>query len=672
MFKQSMQFVRKERFVFIALGCFLIAFFILSVFSYPIPHAFEEFYFGRMAGRVSQGIATDEGYVYQQVGEVASSSDLAHAIQADDFLATLSLLQQEQKARGLDAFTATDANGVVITRTQVVSDRGDYIFQTTPYGQALAAGKSIVSIEKGTNLPLLIIAGFPVDASGTMVGAVFGGYSVDNAYAHSFRGRYLNGSNNLIFYSKTAGMVGTTFESPTTTALLAAYFNTGSDWIEKGLSDREVMIEDRSYFVKNIPFKGIDGSVGGVLVLYPDYRIPAAVGFALPAALLFLLILYYFHVRSADRRRIVIENVLLGTLTAAVFVIAFFDSYLVLAYRSMVIAKPPYLIYNSTLGLAPDSGLLDRSVEHQIAVTVETGGEAVNAAQVNLTYDPTKLQVTGIETANSFCEPDMFIQKDIDNHAGEVQVACVTTPPGLSGNGTVFDLDVQGLANGPATLHFASGTAVLAEDGLGTNVLRLSTDGSYTFADERQPVVVNGIASVLAFSPTHPDSARWYNDPNLLMTWTGPAGEEYHYAIDQSPTAASLAGASTTASESVALDGLADGVWYFHIAADMNGVLGPISDYKVMIDTGPPTPPDIEASQTTIPAGQVVRLAFTSEDALSGLANNYYVKFDDGIFLPTASPLYIALPEGEHTVTVRAFDNAGNYADNSVTIDVTQ
>jgi hypothetical protein len=265
----------------------------------------------------------------------------------------------------------------------------------------------------------------------------------------------------------------------------------------------------------------------------------------------------------------------------------------------------------------------------------------------------------------------MFIQKSIDNQTGEVQAACVTIPPGLSGNGTVFDLDVQGLENGPATLHFASGTVVLAEDGLGTDVLRLSTDGSYTFADERSPVVMNGIASVLAFSPTHPNAARWYNDPNVLMTWIGTAGERYQYEIDQSPAISSLAGASSTASDSVALDGLADGVWYFHIAAAVNGALGPISDYKIMIDTAPPAPPDIKASQTTISAGQVVRLTFTSEDTLSGLANNYYVKFDDGIFLPTASPLYISLPEGEHTITVRAFDNAGNYTDNSVMIDVT-
>jgi len=671
-FGRFVSFVRKEKLCFTALAFFLVALPVVSFLSYPIPHALLAAYFGKLDEKVTQGVVADEQYVFGQVGAIADSPDLTRLIQAGDVPGLTAVLESEQATRGLTALSATDANGVVFARTQATSRRGDYVFQTTVYGQKVCAGGTTVSVERGTALPLLVIAGFPVDASGTMVGAVFGGYSIDDTYAHAFRERYLSGNTNLIFYSRTDGVVGTTFDDPGTKALLAAYFSTGSDWVARGQSDQNVVIEGRSYFVENVALPGCEGSAGGVLVLYPDHHILAAMAFAFFATLVFFLIIFYFHTRWSGKKRRTVEYCVLLVLSFVIFATTFAESAFILYRQSIVVEKPPYLIYNSTLSLDPDYGIFDRSVEQRIAVKVSTGGEAINAAQINLAYDPAKLRVVDIATDDSFCSPSMFLQKEIDNQKGEVQVACATPTPGLSGDGIVIDLDVQALQEGEATLDFASGTAILANDGLGTDVLRLATNASYHFVDERHPVVKNGIASVLAFSPTHPNSARWYNDPNVLMTWSPADGEQFLYAIDQTSTVTTLAGASTTDVNSIMLNDLSGGVWYFHIAAEKNGLIGPISDYKVMIDTTPPATPVIQASETTVPAGQIVRLAFESSAGPSGLLNNYYVKFDSGVFLPTASPLFIALPEGSHTVTIRAFDEAGNFTDGSIMINVTK
>jgi hypothetical protein len=88
-----------------------------------------------------------------------------------------------------------------------------------------------------------------------------------------------------------------------------------------------------------------------------------------------------------------------------------------------------------------------------------------------------------------------------------------------------------------------------------------------------------------------------------------------------------------------------------------------------MIDMTPPDAPKILTSETDVPAGQVVRVEFSSKDGLSGLQKNFYVKFNGGLFLPVSSPLIIAYPKGHHTIIVRAFDIAGNYSDGSIPIN---
>ncbi len=665
-------FVGRERFSWIVLTLFIVALSVMALFSYPILRALESAYFGSKTGEILNGIADDEHYVYGRMEALAATPDFARFIRQDDLPNIASTIQEEGTATGLDAIVVTDANGVVLAREKAPTSVGDYIFQSTTYGQQLAEGNSTVSVEKGTDLPLIVIAGFPVKENGTMVGAVFGGYSIDDAYAHAFRGRYLSGNTDLIFYAKAAGVVGTTFEDPKTKALIDTYFNTGSDWIENAQTDQAVTIEGKSYFLKNIPLPGIDGSAGGVLVLYRNSNTRIGLIFSAIIALLFLLIVLSFHTLRVPRQGRRYEYLLLGIFSAVIFSVAFLEAELVLGRQQIIIQPPPYPIYNSTLSLVPDSGIFDLSSEQQIAVRVLTGGEAINAAQIDLSFDPSKLRVTDILTANSFCSPGMFLEKNIDNANGMVQVACGTPNPGLSGDGTVVTLVVQGLQPGDATIDFASGTEVLANDGLGTDVLRLATNADLRFMDERKPTMLNGMASVLPFSPTDPNGSRWYNQPDVLMLWKGVPGERYLYAVDNTPTIGSLAGASTTDGTSITLHGLTDGIWYFHMAPEENGAVGPIADYRIMIDITPPTPPVIRASQTAVSAGQVIRLSFESTSTPSPLASNYYVKFDNGAFLPTASPLYIALPAGVHTIVVRAFDQAGNYADSNITLNVSE
>ncbi len=91
-----------------------------------------------------------------------------------------------------------------------------------------------------------------------------------------------------------------------------------------------------------------------------------------------------------------------------------------------------------------------------------------------------------------------------------------------------------------------------------------------------------------------------------------------------------------------------------------------------MADATPPLPTLIRASHTRIWTGEVVRFEFEGKDEMSGLQSNYYVKIAESkLFLPVGPQLYTPFLEaGTHIVTVRTFDNAGNFEDNSIEIDV--
>jgi len=67
----------------------------------------------------------------------------------------------------------------------------------------------------------------------------------------------------------------------------------------------------------------------------------------------------------------------------------------------------------------------------------------------------------------------------------------------------------------------------------------------------------------------------------------------------------------------------------------------------------------------------MVRFDFTAEDELSGIQKGFYVKFDEGIFLPVAPPLYMPfLNLGKYFVVIRIFDKAGNFSDSMIEINV--
>lgn len=649
----------------------LVLFSVSLVFSQTIIHSFRPLIKNEIS-HTEKSLNQELEHVAEQTKQIAESGILNPYIEKRDILNILSFLNDEKKNRDLGIILATDKEGVALTRTEVVAVRGDNLFQTTFWGRALSQGIEVASIEKGRPLPLIMVAGQLIKKDGETIGSLFSGYSLDGEYAAKFKGRYLNKGTQLAFYTREEGIVGSTFQNQKTIQLLNAYFGIGSDLILENLPEltKEVQIDGKYYFVKNIVFPGIEESPGGVLIFCQSSHILQSLGFGTSVLLIFFLleILIYtaFFKNFITRKK---HNIILIISSLIIFIIATSVSFYKLDRDTINLKKPAYIIYNSVIKFEPETDVSNRLFEKRIAIKVLTGGEAINAAEVVVNYDPEAVEVLDIITINSFCRQDLFITKTIDNENGVVDIACVLPSPGFSEpNGIVAELLIQPLKSGQLSLRFGDETKILANDGLGTNVLRLAIDGSYNIVNYDDQQNIGGPLTV--FSYTHPNSERWYKRKNVYFSWSDIKGATYRYALNNIPDF--IPGEENITSEnSLSFDIDKDGIYYFHLLPQKDGDTGTIVHYKVMIDSTPPLPPIIQVSNNNIEPGGTVRFDFTGEDELSGIQKGFYVKFNEGVFLPVAPPVYMPfLSAGRYFVIIRVFDKAGNFNDAMVEIKV--
>ena len=662
---------KKEKALILAFALTLVLFFVSLFFSQEIIHSFNPLIKTEIS-HIEKSLDQELEYVAEQTKQIAESDILNPYIEKRDTLNILSFLNNEKKNRDLGVMLVTDKEGVTLARTEVVTVQGDNIFQTTFWGWALSQGIEVATIEKGRPLPLVMVAGQLIKKEGETIGSLFSGYSFDDKYAAKFKERYLNEGTHLAFYTKEEGIVGSTFKNQETIQLLNAYFGIGSDLIIENLLElkKEIQIDGKYYFVKNVIFPGIEESPGGVLIFCQSSHIFQSLGFGTSVLLIFLcleILIYIFFFKNFIIRRE--HSIILIISSLIIFLIATHVSFYKLDKDSIDLKKPAYIIYNSVIKFEPESDVLDRLFEKRIAIKILTGGEAINAVEVVANYDPKAVEVLDIITTNSFCRQDLFITKTIDNENGIVDIACGLPNPGFSKpNGIVAELLIQPLKSGQLSLRFGDETKVLANDGLGTNVLRLAIDGSYNIVSYDDQQNIGGPLTV--YSYTHPNSERWYKRKNVQFSWSDIKGATYRYALNNIPDF--IPGEENMTSEnSLSFDVDKDGIFYFHLLPEKDGNTGTIMHYKIMIDSTPPLIPIIQTSHKNIEPGEMVRFDFSGEDELSGIQKGFYVKFDDGIFLPVAPPLYMPfLSAGRHFVTIRAFDKAGNFNDAMVEIKV--
>ncbi|MDD5039662.1 MAG: carboxypeptidase regulatory-like domain-containing protein [Patescibacteria group bacterium] len=331
----------------------------------------------------------------------------------------------------------------------------------------------------------------------------------------------------------------------------------------------------------------------------------------------------------------------------------------------------PAAAHAATLYLAPSSASPTVGGSFNVSVGVNTAGVAINSAQATVTYPNDILEVTAISQAGVFSL--WPVTPSYSNASGTITFAGGVPNPGYTGSGGgIITITFHALVAGTANVTIGS-ASVLANDGLGTNVLTGSAGGTYTVSEPGEPPPPPPpppeeekhlpVAPTIT-SPTHPEQALWYAVADSTFEWTQQSGVTgFSYAFDdQASTTPDTIRDTTGRSSSYTETG--DGTWYFHVRAENEDGWGPAGHYKVQIDRTPPLEFSIDLLDGKRTQNKTPRISFETTDATSGI-HHYGISVDGlaVVLVDVGATTPYTLPEladGKHTVRALAYDFAGN------------
>lgn len=326
----------------------------------------------------------------------------------------------------------------------------------------------------------------------------------------------------------------------------------------------------------------------------------------------------------------------------------------------------------ASLGLSPGTGVYTANSTFTVRVIVNTEGDAINAAEGTLSFNPRELSVVSINRSSSIF--NLWVEEpSYSNSAGTISFSG-GVPSGFDGRtGTVMSVTFRAGGSGTARVSFTNGS-VLANDGRGTNILTAMNGGSYTIqaqSAEPEPEVIEYVAPAntpgapVISSDTHADPDAWHDANSATLSWTLPAGiTAVRTLLNENPTSVPT-NVYEDPIRTITLDDLPEGESYFHLQFQNADGWGRVTHYRLAVDTENPESITIEQPAEQNPANPIQTLAVAVDEETSSIAR-YLVKVNDAepfeVVAETASGT-IELPPldpGYHSVVVEAFDAAGN------------
>ncbi len=138
----------------------------------------------------------------------------------------------------------------------------------------------------------------------------------------------------------------------------------------------------------------------------------------------------------------------------------------------------------ATLYLSPASGDFTVGGNFTVAVYVSSPDQAMNAVQGTVTFPLDKLEVVSLPKSASIV--NLWVQNPrFSNKTGAVQFEGLALNPGFTGSaGKLLSITFRAKQTGRALLEIAN-SSVLANDGLGTNILTSVSGGKYTLLPKK-------------------------------------------------------------------------------------------------------------------------------------------------------------------------------------------
>ncbi len=343
------------------------------------------------------------------------------------------------------------------------------------------------------------------------------------------------------------------------------------------------------------------------------------------------------------------------------------------------------------LRFTPATGSYKIGDVFSVSVLVASTDKAVNAIQSNISFPTDKLTLVSLVKVSQGI--GLWVQEPtFSNTNGTASFEGIILNPGYQGVGTnLITLTFRAKAEGNAGLKFSQG-AVLANDGLGTNVLTNLGTANFVIGPTpgllTTPVPVTPTAPIAGTLPsaiviksdTHAEPDNWYANSDPEFNWSLPRDVlAVRLLYDRNAASQPSVFYDYRLTEK-ALPDVKDGAYYFHAQARNAAGWGPVSHFRFQIDTLKPETFEFEEIPRSDNSEAFVRFSLSASDSGSGI-KEYEIKVGDGeaIIIPAqidvengSKTIYQAdnLPSGKHTIIARAIDFAGNYLTDYLDIEV--
>ena len=332
----------------------------------------------------------------------------------------------------------------------------------------------------------------------------------------------------------------------------------------------------------------------------------------------------------------------------------------------------PYLSNAATLSISPNTGVYTAGKTFTVKLVVNTEGKSINAAEGSLKFNPQELSVVAIDKSSSIF--NLWVaEPTFSNSAGTISFSG-GLPTGYTGSvGNIFNITFRTTSASNGKLSFVNGS-VLANDGMGTNILSGMNGGNFTIQapsnDPKAEVVVEYVAP--ANTPAAPKiesnthkSGEWSNNNDAYLKWGIASGvTSVRTSLDSSPTNIPVKIYDNPISE-IKLDDLSEGTSYFHLQFKNADGWGKISHFALKIDSEKPDSFEIKSIDNPDYSNPIQTLKLEAKDKTSEV-KKYKIKIDDQEpyeYIDEKKTNEVVLPSllpGYHTVVIEAFDEAGN------------
>jgi len=331
---------------------------------------------------------------------------------------------------------------------------------------------------------------------------------------------------------------------------------------------------------------------------------------------------------------------------------------------------PVFTTLAADLYILPSSKDLNVGDNLNITVYVDSLDQAMNAVSFKISYPEDLLKFVSLSKTGTII--NLWVQEPKGGN-GEVLAEGIVLNPGFTGSrGKILNINFKALNSGKADLIFVSG-AVLANDGLGTNILKNMKGGSYAISKVSiEKPSISYLPTPKITSPTHPDQEKWYNNNDPIFEWKVPEGVvEVRILYGKNPDAIPTVRYSPPISKR-SLTNIPDGTYWFSVQFIGEGIESNVGRFKFNIDTQPPI---LEEFSIGIADTNSIKFKIKAKDELSGI-DKIDIYLDNNLVSSTSTDVFENIIKnvepGGHIFKGVIYDKAGNSTQKEEIINVPQ